>query len=480
MITYIVKMVLCSAIVFSLYHLFLEKEKMHRFNRFYLLMGMVLSFVIPLATFKTTVPMPSHVWQQEVRVERQPLGSSAAVLEGSSIQPTTSHVDYLSLIYITGSCVFLIRMGINLLLIARAIKSANVIPYGEAKLLLNDTHSASYSFLSYIFIDRVAYETGKLSPEILRHELSHVRQKHSFDILFAELLMAFAWFNPVFYFFKKAIVLNHEFLADDEVLEEFSDTQRYQNLLLETISKGSAIGFSSQFNYSITRKRLIMMTRKSKAITMALKKVSVLPVLAGCVLIFSTNVSEGNAAMAAGTVEHALPVVAGRATVSYARQETPELLQSEYDKIINGYKTESVNGWKTFLGSVSKADRQRLAAIYAQMKPDQQEKQGVVFVDAPKPFKKVPITPAQLKSWGRGTVYGVWIDGKRVSNDALGNYSSKDFSHQFVSKLTKNAINYGKHYYQVDLMTNAYYDKYNAELKANKEKMMLVNQNFGR
>ena len=95
-----------------------------------------------------------------------------------------------------------------------------------------------------------------------------------------------------------------------------------------------------------------------------------------------------------------------------------------------------------------------------------------------------------IRNWRRPNVYlaycqsrkrnGVWIDGKRVSNDALGNYSSKDFSHQFVSNLTKNAINYGKHYYQVDLMTNAYYDKYNAELKANKEKMMLVNQNFGR
>ena len=480
MIIYLVKMVLCSAIVFSLYHLFLEKEKMHRFNRFYLLIGMVLSFLIPLTTFTTTAPMPSHVWQQEIRVERQPLDSSAAVLDETSIQPSSSHVDYLSLIYITVSCVFLIRMGINLLLIARKIKSANVIPYGQAKLLLNDNHSASYSFLSYIFIDRLKYESGKLSPEILRHELSHVRQKHSLDILFAELLLAFAWFNPVFYFFKKAIVLNHEFLADDEVLEEFSDTQRYQNLLLETISKGSAFGFSSQFNYSITRKRLIMMTRKSKAITMVLKKVSVLPVLAGCVLIFSTNVSVGNAATTTGVAVEATPNVTGRAKGSYTRQETPESLQSEYDKIIGSYKTETVKGWKTFLGSVSKADRQRLAAIYAQMKPDQQEKQGVVFVDAPKPFKKVPITPAQLKSWGRGAVYGVWIDGKRVSNDALGNYSSKDFSHQFVSNLTKNAINYGKHYYQVDLMTNAYYDKYNAELKANKEKMMLVNQNFGR
>ena len=65
-----------------------------------------------------------------------------------------------------------------------------------------------------------------------------------------------------------------------------------------------------------------------------------------------------------------------------------------------------------------------------------------------------------LRSTGKLLIYGVWIDGKRINNAALDNYTNTDFGSLFVSKLEKNAKNYGKHYYQVNLMTNDYYAAY--------------------
>ena len=70
-------------------------------------------------------------------------------------------------------------------------------------------------------------------------------------------------------------------------------------------------------------------------------------------------------------------------------------------------------------------------------------------------------------------MYGIWIDEKRVNNDVLKNYVNTDFAQVFVSKLMKNAINYGKHYYQVDLMTNDHYRDYKNEVTS-REGSMLV------
>ena len=470
---YVFKMVCCSAVLVALYHLFLEKEKMHQFNRFYLLFALVLSLLIPLVTFTTIEEVNSNSWAEQVVSQKQNTDYLSPAANITPVIATDKPFDYIGFIYYVGTAVCILRFGRNLWFMMTKVSASRVIPYERAKLILTNDQSVSHSFFNYIFINEAEYDSGRIRPEILRHELGHVRQKHSLDIILAEVLLCFLWFNPAFYLFKKAMVLNHEFIADDHVLQEFKDTERYQRLLLETVSRDSPLVLSSQFNYFITRKRLIMMTKKSRPITLMVKQITVLPLLAGCVLLFSTKVSARLSTKAETNVNEVRKLQA-------VTQETPEALQEAYNEILNTYKTTTVKGWKTFLNGVTKEDRQKLAVIYSRMKPDQQAKQGVVFVEPGKPFRKVLVTSAQLEKWKNANIYGVWVDGKRITNGELENYSGSNFSHQFVSKLSKNTINYGKHYYQVDLMTNAYYKNYYANAIANKEKLMLVNQNFGR
>lgn len=104
------------------------------------------------------------------------------------------------------------------------------------------------------------------------------------------------------------------------------------------------------------------------------------------------------------------------------------------------------------------------------MSKEQQAKQIVIFTPAPPPLPKSIPTKEQIESWKNSKIYGVWIDEKRVSNTELNNYTNTDFAQLFVSKLEKNAVNYGKHYYQVNLMTTDYYATYYKQTIESKKK----------
>ena len=111
-----------------------------------------------------------------------------------------------------------------------------------------------------------------------QHELVHVTQKHTLDILFIEFLKAIFWFNPLFIFYKKAIQLNHEFLADEEIVKTYNNVPFYQNLLLQKSSEQQTIYLASNLNYLVTKKRLIMMTKRTSQKIVLLKKVAVVPI----------------------------------------------------------------------------------------------------------------------------------------------------------------------------------------------------------
>ena len=64
-----------------------------------------------------------------------------------------------------------------------------------------------------------------------------------------------------------------------------------------------------------------------------------------------------------------------------------------------------------------------------------------------------------MDTWKDPKIYGVWIDANRISNTDLKKYKPSDFGWYNVSKLTKTAVDYGKHYFQISLYTQKYYDE---------------------
>jgi hypothetical protein len=308
------------------------------------------------------------------------------------------------------------------------------------------------------------YENEEIEDEILRHELSHVKQKHSIDILFIELILVFVWLNPVLYLFKRSIQLNHEFLADESVLNFSENTHRYQYLLLNQAATTKQPVLSSTFNFLPTKKRIIMMNKKESHSSVLIKKIVLIPVigLIGFLLTFE---------IVAQNVESKME----KPKVKTEGVEVSMKLLNEYQSIIDKHKKLQPNGkYNTYMDGFTNTEKSRMEEIFNQMSEDQKLSQKLGFIPANTMYlKEVVLTNEKLELYKDSKMYGVWIDGKRVNNEILNNYKNTDFAQVSVSKLMKNAKNYGKHYYQIDMMTNDHYRDYKNKVTSREGSMFV-------
>jgi len=266
MITFLIKFSLSLLVFLLFYKLVLEREKMHQVNRFLLLFALVFSLVIPFVSFEITSEnlfveqvIPSYVIP-EIYIGNQ------------SQQPLNflTFENILCSIYWFGFSVFLVRFIRNLASLLRSIHESEKIKKGGFTLVLIPEKILPYSFWNYVFVNKDEYEYNLIDRELFVHEKAHITQKHSLDILFIEAFQAVFWFHPLIYFYKKAMKLNHEFLADQKVNETFDEVVNYQKLLLQKV-KGNLVPIASNLNYSITKKRFIMMTKEKSNIRVTVK-----------------------------------------------------------------------------------------------------------------------------------------------------------------------------------------------------------------
>jgi bla regulator protein blaR1 len=486
MMLYFIKVILCSALLLLVYFLFLEKEKMHRFNRFYLLFSIVAAFIIPLIT----LPVQADIFPASATIattniiffdEPDVVDNTPTIATSDTVKCYDLWSVLVTTLYLAVSSILLFRFLRNLLTIIASIRQNKKVNHPGAKLVLTNSQQVPYTFLHYIFLHKNDYENSLIKKEMLCHEMVHVQQQHSLDILFIEILMVIFWFNPLLYFYRKAIRLNHEFLADDVVVETFQNPIGYQQLLLQSASRSGNLLPTSLFHYSITKKRLLMITKNTSPKMAFAKQVAVLPFAVAIILLFSTKVVAQQSTEKRSTTQDTIAVKEkvqplktvdsvnrfwNKFTVGYTVEGvTPELL-TEYETIIKKYETED-KWWHTFSKRVSEQDKNRMEDIFKQMNLEQQSKQFLVFMKPSNPLPRTVPTKNQLDLWKNSNIYGVWINNKRVANTLLTKYVNTDFAQVYVSKLTTSAINYGKHYYQVDLMTKDYYQNYYNQTIAN-------------
>ena len=285
MIDFLIKSSLCLLILLGVYTLFLEREKMSVFNRVYLLASLVVSFAIPFIKFE---PTHGELQQNLIPYAVQTIQAQAISIE----QHSNYSVLVLWILYITITLLFVFRFIKNLLTIIKKIRSNPKKKFEISTLVLVKEKIVPHTFLNYIFINKEDYENRNVEEELYTHELTHVRQKHTVDVLVIEILKTLFWFNPILIFYKKAIQLNHEFLADAKVVKSYNNVPFYQSLLLEKASWNSNSYLASNLNFLVTKKRLIMMTKTTSKSRALLTKLSVLPILAG--LIFFSCSETGN------------------------------------------------------------------------------------------------------------------------------------------------------------------------------------------
>ena len=485
MITYIVKTLLCAAVLFLIYVLLLEREKMHRFNRFYLLLSIVFSFTVSFITLDSqlpVVPVREMIMPSTTTNMASPAAELQQVVTKTPVEERTLLPNLLLWIYIAVTAFLLFRFICNVsVLLLKVIRNKSVAYHG-ARLVLTSDDAVPHSFLKYIFIDKEKFEQGTIEKEILQHELTHVNQKHSIDVLMIELTSVFAWINPLLYLYRKAILLNHEYLADEAVVNAFNDAKSYQLLLFNKVSQTNNIVLSSPFNYLITKKRLIMMTRKTSQKVAVLKQIALIPLIAAIGFLFSTRVIAQD-----NTKQQ--PVKQTQLVAS--KTDAPQSVVDEYHDFLKKYnislekasahmidsvKKLNINKslhWAASTTSVetaeriNKVDRARMEQLFFQMSKKQQEHEFFGFMAKPELLPKLVPTKEQMELWKNPKNYGIWFyAAKRVKNSELNKHSNTEFYHYALRKLDKEEAKGMKYQVEVALLTKEQFEKTRARTLA--------------
>ena len=260
----IFKIILASSFFVAVYFFVLQKEKTFIFNRFYLLFSLVFSYIIPFVIIQKEIPKPKNL---QIVFEE--------TVQHISVENTQTEIFSLSnfiwILYGLISLFFLMKAVFSLIKIMR-IKGKKII-YQNFRIVLTEEKIAPFSFWKTIYLNKKYYTENKIEDTIFIHEKAHLKQKHSLDLLFVELMKILSWWNPALYFYRKAIVTNHEFLADEEVLKNGFKVKEYQTIILKELIEKPHFQLVHSFNFNNTKKRFIMMTFKNSKFS-GMKKIA--------------------------------------------------------------------------------------------------------------------------------------------------------------------------------------------------------------
>lgn len=298
MVAFFIKFILCSGFLYSFYKLFLERESMYKINRFYLLFSLIFSLIAPL--YKIDLPITAT----ETNISPELLAFLMQNPELLQQEKGINFGDILNVIYIFVGVIFLVRFIYNLYELMFKIKTEEKIKDQEITYILDLDSNQPYSFWKYIFIPKKQLKS--LHQNLIDHEKAHCIQKHSLDILLIEIFQILFWFNPFIYFYKKSIKLNHEFLADEYVLKRNSDLKTYQHQILDCIATQNPSMMASNFNFILTKKRLLMMTKNTSKRKVKILSFASLPFILSAFVLFSQKSFAQEVEKKAQKVEQAL------------------------------------------------------------------------------------------------------------------------------------------------------------------------------
>ena len=295
-LVYILKSAACLAVFYLFYKLLMSRDTFHRFNRFALLGLLVLSSLLPLV--EASVNSPAAVQETMLTLEQlllladiQPEGESMAAATPSA---TVLWLRAALLVYLTGIVFFIVRNLCSLARLGRLIRQGkrealdSYLPDRKEKnvrLVVHDHDIAPFSWMHWIVIARKDLEEN--GREILIHELAHIRNRHSWDLLLADLCIFVQWFNPAAWLLKQELQNIHEYEADETVLREGVNARNYQMLLIKKAVGTRLYSMANSFNHSSLKKRITMMLKEKSNPWARAKYLYILPLAALAVTAFA-------------------------------------------------------------------------------------------------------------------------------------------------------------------------------------------------
>ncbi len=284
---YFLKSSALISVFYLSYHFLVRKETFFNSNRWFLLIGLLTSVVMPLFFFKKVifVEKPTLSAVDFATISQQ---ASSTVQE---IQ-TSAPIDWFQIVAIGYGiivAVLLVKIIANLVSLFQLLNKQQIIKREQFALIDLNENVAPFSFFNYIVFNSSLYSDEELQS-ILLHEKVHSQQKHSIDILIAKLFCTVFWFNPFVWLYKKAITQNLEYIADQKAIQLIADKKAYQKALLKVVSHQNCLSIINHFYQSLIKKRIVMLNKNQSNTKNYWKYALVLPLLGAFVLIFQLKV----------------------------------------------------------------------------------------------------------------------------------------------------------------------------------------------
>jgi hypothetical protein len=281
---YLLKLSLSLTVVYLFYITVLRRLTFYNWNRWYLMGYSVLAFFIPFINISPVLQKGALDQHQVIQlIPFYDFSNHVAVQDAGFYWWS-----FLLLGALAGILLMGIRFVVRYISYYRIRRSAELLVDVGVKVYHVDKSIIPFSFGNAIFINRRLHEEEDLR-QIIHHEFIHVKQKHTFDIMWAELLCMLNWYNPFAWLIRKAVRQNLEFIADHKVLENGIDKKHYQYLLLK-VTGAAHFSITQQFNFSSLKKRIIMMNRSRSAKIQLTRFMFLFPLLSIMLLAFRSNV----------------------------------------------------------------------------------------------------------------------------------------------------------------------------------------------
>jgi len=382
-VNYLIESGISLSLFALVYFLFLRRETFFNVNRWFLLVSVGFSALLPLLHIPLYAPQPTLLPEVTVTPYVNLLSTITIYGTGFTQDAEKFVLSYnlLGYIYLIGVAFFAIKLIIQLTQIIRLIARNKVVAEGKIKIVVLDREMSPFSFLNYIFVSNNLQNTNGWE-KMLEHERQHIRQGHTFDVLLLEVIAVVQWFNPFFWMFRRALRENHEFLADQAVISHGTAPSWYKQILINQYV-GDQIVIANNFNYSLIKIRIKMMSKiKSRKITYA--KILLGVILAGSLTASFAFEQKKSTSIPPNTDEktttfildgHKLQVTATADGLKKLMNVISE--SGDYERVINSTSINEI----TFLSKNNKVDEIAVVGFNSQEKSVKTDDEVFVVVE---------------------------------------------------------------------------------------------------
>ncbi|MBK3515919.1 M56 family metallopeptidase [Carboxylicivirga marina] len=333
-VNYLFESAIILGLLTAFYRLVLHAEPTFKFNRFYLLLSLLVATIAPILTFVVyrTIAPEGEVYVGNVieAITVYAQNTKAVVV------PVVAQSSAFKWLYIVGCIGLLVRLLFGFIRLGGLAGKVKLVSYEGYKVADLPGQFNPFSFFHVVFVNQSRYSDKELE-QIMIHELTHVKLKHSWDVLLLEVLLIVQWFNPFAWFLRSLLKELHEFQADKQVLKKGYSAKSYKELLLFQAT-GTRLLPVNNFNQSLTKKRFTMMKKDKIQKLFSLKSVFSIVTISMVAVLFACELRDVEPEMTQEeaeikeAIENTNAQLKASGPVFFVVEEMPEFPKGEFEK----------------------------------------------------------------------------------------------------------------------------------------------------